>query len=341
MGATVVIGIAASALLAGGAAFTEGVLRSSLLALVVVLPAVLVQDTVRFIFFADSSPEQATLNDAVWGVVQVVAILLLAVAGADTSVSLLLAWGASGAVAGLIGLARLRLVPNPLLARAWFSEHFALGKHFAAEAVLVAGSAQVTMYSLGLVTNLREVARFRTGQVLMGPLNVLFNGARLSLISEGVRIDALSRAKLRKAAVVMGVTMAATALAFGTALYFAPSKIGETLLDEQWDVARALLPWFTLAAAGRGLTAASSSGLRVLGRADDVLIARAVIAPFTIVTSIVGAATLGAEGAAIALVSTAALSSWLYWRRFLTAVAEPVPAAPVPAAPVPDRAEQT
>lgn len=71
-----------------------GDLGHAFVALAVVLPAVLLQDAWRFAFFAAGDGRKAFVNDAVWGVALVPALILATAPGSEFG--FLLAWGASG-----------------------------------------------------------------------------------------------------------------------------------------------------------------------------------------------------------------------------------------------------
>ena len=91
-----------------------GVAGSSLVALGVILPGLLVQDAWRQVFFAQGRPAAAALNDAAWAVLQVGAVALLLLPGhVDSAWPLILAWGGAALGAALLGTAQSSARPRP------------------------------------------------------------------------------------------------------------------------------------------------------------------------------------------------------------------------------------
>jgi len=320
VGTACTAGVLFAVLVMGAAMLTEGPLSSGLWALSAVLPGVLVQDAVRFSYFTLKAPQRATLNDAIWGVAQLIAVVVLVRLDRANTPSLLLAWGGSGGVAAAFGLRQLGVLPGMRSVKAWLVGHRDLGPLLALEFFLISGPSQLTFYALGFATSLREVASLRAGQILVGPVNVLFRTARISLVAEGVRLNAVSASHLRRATIVTSATMALTAVIWGSALLLLPDDIGRWLLAENWPAAKRLVPLLATGAAARGATLGAAGGLRALGQARDALSARALIAPASVLAGLLGAAWFGAMGAAAGLGLTGVLAAVSYWRLFLTSV---------------------
>ena len=78
-GTAAVVGLAAGACVLAAAALLSGTTRLAFLALGLTLPGLLLQDSWRFSFFALGRGSQAFLNDTVWAVVLLPALVLLRV----------------------------------------------------------------------------------------------------------------------------------------------------------------------------------------------------------------------------------------------------------------------
>lgn len=320
IGASAGLGVLAGLVTAAAGVAVGADVGLALLALSVVLPALLVQEAVRSIFFGLGRPQLASVNDLVWGVAQLVGVVALLGLGYDDAAPLLLAWGASAAIAAVVGLWQLRLVPDPRRLLAWVHEHRSLGPWLAMEFLLTRGASQVTFYVLGWVASLDDVASVRAAQIFVGPLSVIFAAAQVSMVSEGARIAARSVRRLRRVAIAASSVLAVASAGFGFALWFLPEGVGQAFVGANWADARPLLPIMAVAIAGRAVVVGAAAASRAMGEAKRLLATRAVVAPVSVLSGVVGAAVLGAVGAAISFALTAVLSAVLYWRQFLQQV---------------------
>ena len=87
--------------------------RLAFLALGLTLPGLLLQDSWRFSFFALGRGSQAFLNDTVWTVTLLPALVLLRQTGHANVFWFVFAWGAAAAVAAAIGPLQARVMPRP------------------------------------------------------------------------------------------------------------------------------------------------------------------------------------------------------------------------------------
>lgn len=94
-----------------------GRVGSAFACLGVVLPGLLLQDAWRFAFFAAGAGRKAFVNDIVWGVALVPALLVAAHIGSVGA--FVIAWGGSAAVAGAYGCFQSGIRPRVTGARAW------------------------------------------------------------------------------------------------------------------------------------------------------------------------------------------------------------------------------
>jgi O-antigen/teichoic acid export membrane protein len=141
---------AVAGLLAGGAA------GAALLALSLPLPALLVQDSWRYTFFANSRPARAALNDTVWAVGQLATVWLLLMQGVNAVGPFILAWGGAAAVAALVGIYQAGVVPRPGAALGWLREQFALTRYLVAEYGALQAFSQSTMLIISAVASVRR-----------------------------------------------------------------------------------------------------------------------------------------------------------------------------------------
>jgi hypothetical protein len=288
------------------------------LALSITLPGLLLQDSYRFAFIAAARGRLAFLNDLVWAVVLLMALLIV-----PRSVTwFVLAWGGAATVAGLVGSAQARLLPQPLRATAWWREHRDLIPHFLAMFITMMGAAQLTLYAAAIVAGLAAAGALRAAQVLLGPLNVLFLGVRLIGVPEGVRLLRRSALRLRKGMTVLSVSLSTCALGWGVAVSLLPGKVGSELLGSSWGPARRLLIPFTIMMASAAVQLGAVVGVRSLAAVKLGLRAQGIEACLTIAGGVGGAVLGGAVGAAYGLAIAYVLEAAEWWWFFNRAVDE-------------------
>src|SRR5690606_14170097 len=128
-----------------------------------VLPALMLQDSWRFGFFAEGMGQRAFVNDMVWAVGLAPAMLLAAQYGdgdgsGDGSVlAFVLAWGAAAAVAAAFGWWQTGLSPAWTGTRSWLRQHRDLGPRYLVENVSISGATQLRAYGLGAIAGLADV----------------------------------------------------------------------------------------------------------------------------------------------------------------------------------------
>jgi O-antigen/teichoic acid export membrane protein len=301
----------------------DGPLRTAFLIIGSFLPLLLLQDSLRFAFFARGRAAAAFLNDAVWAALLVPVLAVLLSTGNASVRWLILAWGAAGGAAGLLGLLQARLFPGgPGVVRGWLHQHRDLVPRFAGEFAISSGTTQLTLFGIGGITTLAQVGILRAGQVALGPLNVLFLGAGMAAVPEAVRILSRSTKKLGRACQVLSVVLAFAALTWGFSLAMLPRAVGSALLEENWDSARSVLLPLTISAGGFGLAYGAGVGLRALAAAKRSLRARSVDALITIAAAVTGAALAGAVGAAWGYAISGCLRVPNWWWHFARAMKE-------------------
>jgi O-antigen/teichoic acid export membrane protein len=318
-GAALALGIAVGAgcVLVGFAA--GGVFGRALLALGVVLPGLVLQDTWRFAFFAAGRGRQAFVND-----LAAAAALpaLAALSGTTHAVGLFVfAWGAAGACAALLGALQARVAPAPIAAPSWIRSQRDLAFPYLGEFAAL-GAGEAALFGVAGLAGLAAAGALRAGQILVGPLRVLFLGIRLAAVPEGVRLLRDPRSSPRAAALRLSAGLVGVALAWGALLTLLPSSVGESLVGRSFGEARHVMVPLSLAMAGTGAVTGALIGLRALAAARRSLVSRVLVTPFMVAASIAGAAAAGAPGTAWAVAAVTWLSLGLWWRQFLGALAE-------------------
>lgn len=265
----------------------------------ITLPGLLLQDCLRFCFFARERPEQAFVNDLIWFVLLVPGMALLVATGRDTMTSLALMWGGSATVAALAGIIQSGgLFPAPARALSWLKEQRDLAPRYLAEMVTMSGTDQLLFFGVGVVAGLGAVGAIRGAQIVLGLPFVLITGVRLVAVPEAVKLAKTSLNRLQRSIVLMGAALAATVLLFGAATMWLLHPLGSALFGETWNpITRVLLPE-TLSQAAYGAQLGVLVGLRALAAAGRSLRARLCSGPVMALGAIAGAALNGVVGAA-------------------------------------------
>ncbi|MFD4370547.1 hypothetical protein ACFWPY_02990 [Streptomyces sp. NPDC058527] len=173
-----------------------GGLGTAFACLGVVLPGLLLMDAWRFAFFAAGAGRKAFVNDLVWGIALVPAMVLATRVGGVAA--FVLAWGASAAVAAVYGWLQSGIRPRPGGARAWLREHRDLGSRYLVENVANSGASQLRAYGLGVIAGVGAVGVIRGAELLLGPfLAVLMGLSLVTVAAAGLRALGAARRSLR------------------------------------------------------------------------------------------------------------------------------------------------
>lgn len=301
------------AVAAGVGLVLPGATAASLIALAVVLPVLLVQDSCRMAMFTVGKPAWAALIDGVWGVGQFVLIGVLLLLGQADVWLLLLAWGFAAGISGVVGLILLRARPAIGRALGWFKEQRSLIRYLFPEYLLGLGAAQFGMLFVGVVATADAVGSIRAAQVLLGPLGIIGTAAFQFAVPEMAARPAMS--SRRRAAFGLGISAALGAITavYSAVLLLMPDRFGAALFGESWAGASAALLAICLSSLASSQANGPAGVLYALGRAQWTFRINLVKGPFVLVTLLTGAAVWGATGAAWAffLIELAVLPAWL------------------------------
>jgi hypothetical protein len=287
-------------------------------ALGVTLPGLLLQDSYRFAFVAAGRGGKSFLNDLAWALV--VAPLFVAVP--HTVPGFVLAWGGAATVAAIVGIVQSGVLPTPLRVSDWWRDHRDLASHFLGMFAARSGSLQLSTYAVALFGGLAAAGTLRAGQVLLGPLTVLFLGMRLIGVAEGVRLLRGSPEKLRLGAGIASVTLGASACVWGALIFLLPGPIGSQLMGASWEPARGVVLPLSIAMAASGLQTGAVIGIRSMSAVGRGLRSQVIEGLITLLGGAGGALLAGARGAAWGLAVAYVLEAAMWWWQFHKAIAE-------------------
>ncbi|MFI8992978.1 hypothetical protein [Streptomyces sp. NPDC053542] len=286
----------------------------------VVLPALLLQDAWRYSFFAAGTGKKAFVNDVVWGVALIPAMVVAAHVGSVAA--FVLAWGGSAAVAAAYGCLQSGIRPRMGGARGWLREQRDLGYRYLVENVSLSGASQLRAYGLGAIVGVRAVGAVRGAELLMGPFLAVLMGLSLVTVPEAARVLRQAPRRLGPFCFRLGGGQAAAALLWGGALLLVPDRLGVLVLGDVWHSASQLIVPITFGVAGAGLGTGAAAGLRALGAARRSLRCQLFASACYVGGGLGGAVVAGTVGSAWGVAAATVGSSAVWWLQLRSALRE-------------------
>ncbi len=311
VGAGLLLALVASAGLALGSLAVGTDLRAPVLVLALVLPGLIVQDMGRYVAFAGHRPGRALRLDALWAVVQVALLLVVAAVAPRSTVTVLLAWGVAGGVSGAAFLALdLRELPRP--STAWVRASWGFSWRYLTTFATTAGVTYLSAVLLGTVAGVEAVGAVRAAQTVFGPLNILYAGMVVVLVPEGAG-DQWATDRYRRRLLTISGTLVVVAGAVTTVGLHVPAGAGEALFGATWANARSVLLPFGIVAGFGSLVAGAEIGLRAARAVRESLRVQLALAPLALLAPIVGGAQAGASGFAWGMAASMGCATVLWW----------------------------
>lgn len=309
-GAAALLGVGLSVPAAGVGFLFGGSVAGATTVLAIMLPFLILQDTYRLWFFSIEQPSKAAALDALWLTLQGLAFYLLVhFKGAGLN-SLILAWAAAGAAAGVLGRAMTAQPVRLRLGRQYLRGHASEARLLAADALLALGPTQVALILIAAVVTLDVAGVLRAGLIVLGPVSVLAQSVSYSFIPPLRRRIEQRRPITRSCAAVAGL-MAGIAALWALVVAATPAWLAEIMGRGLTTAQPALLPLavyvvFNAASLGPML------GMRVMLALKSALIVRCSLAPAGVVAPVVGGIIAGAPGAGwgCAVGGAATLTGW-------------------------------
>jgi O-antigen/teichoic acid export membrane protein len=302
----------------------HGAVGSAFLALGLMLPGLLLQDSWRYAFFAAGKGWAAFLNDLVWALL-LGPLLAAVIVSEHVHVQwFVLAWGAAAAVAGLVGAAQGKVLPRPSLVGQWYRTHRDLGLRYLGENMGYSVASQQRLYGLGAIAGLAAVGGLRGAELLLGPVNLVIMGiGSLVAIPEAAKlVNRGDMSRLRRFMIALGAMLAVAVVLWGVVVGVLLDWLGPRLLGETWRAAAALLLPTIAMMALLGVWSAAWTGLRAMGAARRSLRAQLFGASAFLAGALAGAVVAGAAGAAWGSAAGNLVACCVWWRQFGLAIRE-------------------
>ena len=294
------------ALIAG--ALIGGTTGLAFVALGLMLPGLLLQDSWRYAFFAVGRGHQAFVNDTVWALVQVPLLVGLKMTGHANVFWFIVAWGTGAYVGAVVGMFQARVVPRLVGATSWLIAHRDLGPRYMLENTGANASNTVLSYSASSILGVATVGAMQAANVLMGPFKILLFGLGMITLPEAAHVLRSSPRRLPLFCLALSGGLTLAALAWGAVLLVAlPLGLGHLVLGSLWRPAYPLVLPTVLAIAGNCASVGPGTGMHALGAARRSLRASMMNSAIIIPFGIAGALVAGVLG----LLYFSAAASWL------------------------------
>ena len=317
------VGVAAGAVCVVVGLLLSDPLGSVFVALGVGLPGLTFQDSWRFAFFARGRGSSAFVNDLIWTVLLVLALVALDSRGDGSAARCLLAFGLTATLAGVLGAVQASIIPRLTGVAGWLRAHRQLSVRYLAENVSISGASQLRSIVLGAVAGLAAVGYVRASEILMGPFLVVLLGISQASVPEASRVFHRNPRNLGRFCFMLGGAQAAAAVAWGlilmTVFRLGP---GPVLLGELWVPTAQLLPAITITLAAASFVTAATAGLRAMGLAHRSLRAQLIGSTAYAIGGIGGAVLGGAIGTSWGVAIAVCFSAVVWWHQLRSALVD-------------------
>lgn len=298
------LGWAGAAAFAALAVFLGGSTVSVVLPLVIGLPVLILQDTLRYVFISDKRPERAAMIDLVWlALFLVFAVPLSVLERFPVTALLVYCWVGAGIASTLVtshGRTAMRSgLVNATRASRWVRSGVRTISLTVSEFAATSGAGYALIFALPALAGREEVAALRGAQVLFGPVNVIVSAIPLVGIPY-IRQRRLETAK-RRAWPMAGIALALLSVSLLALIVSLPDSMGTLLLGLNWPLVEVVLPIYAAERAISIIGFARLAQLRADSRTATGTRARSVGAVVGLSTGLVGAARWGAQGAAVGI----------------------------------------
>jgi O-antigen/teichoic acid export membrane protein len=313
-GTAMAVGLVIGACVLAAVPALSGAVGPAFLALGLTLPGLMLQDSWRYSFFALGRGSQAFINDTIWVVAVIPALIVVHMSGRAGVFWYVFAWGVTGNIAAAVGPWQARVVPKLAGVFRWVSEHRDLGPRYLAEGATQSAAAQLRAYIIGLILGLAALGSVQASATLLGPMTILFLGTSLVAIPEGARVLRRSPRHLPLFCLAVTGALSAAGLAWGLFLLVAvPRGFGSALLGPIWRSTYPLILPSTLGVIGQGVSGGAGTGLHALGAARRSLRLTILTSVLYVVGSVAGALAGGAAGTLWGVTACLWIGATLAW----------------------------
>ncbi|MBT0770802.1 hypothetical protein KIH74_17800 [Kineosporia sp. J2-2] len=316
-GAAVALGLAAGAVCCLIAPVLPGhPARMTVFAIGLALPALVVQDCLRFVFIAAGRPLPAVVLGLAAGIAQITVVALLVATDHDSTVRITVGWGLAALLTAVTGCLTAGVRPSLRQVPLWFALNRHLTVRLSVDYLLGLGAIYLAYALIGAIDGLEAIGSLWAAQMFLVPAYVMIT-ATCSLVRPGFAARVLRGQSPLRPALVTGLALAAVTALWGAALYALPDRLGIHLTGESWQGAQEVLEPAVIGVVTVALAAGPTLGLRALGRGD--LLRRVALGQTALLLGLgaLGADLHGVRGAAVGLAAAHAAGSLWLWLLFV------------------------
>ena len=322
-GTALTVGIGAGAICTAAGLLLPDPVGPVFVALGVVLPGLTLQDSWRFAFFARGRGSAAFVNDLLWTVLLVLALLVVNSRGNGSAAVCLIIWGGTATLAAVFGSFQAGVLPRLTRATVWLRVHGDLSVRYLAENVSYGVAAQLRIFVLGAVAGLAAVGYVRAAEILVGPVLVVVSGISPVAVPEASRVFHRASGNLARFCFLLGSAQAAVALAWGVILLaIFDLGPGQLLIKELWMPTSQLIPAMMLFVTAVAFCTVATAGLRAMGQARRSLRAQLTASAAFLIGGAVGAILGGAVGTTWGVAAAQWFCVLVWWYQLRSALAD-------------------
>ncbi|WP_448625859.1 hypothetical protein [Geodermatophilus sp. URMC 64] len=286
------------------------------------LPLLCLQDHLRWVEFARGTAGRALLNDSLWTVCSIAALLFAALVTPHDVPGwlclLLWSWSVLPAVVVAVVLGRV-----PLTLRGgpgWLRPNRTLITSLVSDFGLTQATAQGATLVIAALSGPLAMAFIRKGQVWMGPTAVATMGLLSALQPILVQQAARGHAAAVRLATIAGLVGGGFFLAYGLVVLALPVDVATVVTGSGWPQVRPFVVPLTLQAAAGMLGGCLGLALRTTGLLQRQVRWRWVLGPASVASIAVVTLAGGPEAGTWALALTALITAGAWW--FLLATSD-------------------
>ncbi len=261
------------------------------------LPILLVQDSLRYVFFRRGEPRRAAAVDLCWVAVQVTGFSWLITQQTGGMIASTAVWGLGALVGAVVAMRILRVTPSWRELRQFVVEHSWVSLRLTADSVLVAISTYVIPVIVAAVSGLAAAGALRAGQTLLGGIGILVLGMTPVITIEVMRALRAGRSEMG-ILLTWALSLGAVGAVYGTLVLLLPESIGRALVGDSWPGASAVLLPLVLQGLVRGPYTGGFIILKARLDLDGVLRLRLLSCIPSVALPTIGAVLDGSVGAA-------------------------------------------
>lgn len=273
----------------------------------VVIPGVLVHDTLRYYHFGRSSPRSSAILDTAWLVVQFVLFATLMILGRASMVALTVAWGIGASLVAIVYLSKIRALPSIMLALQRIRSEVQMTSRLFVDAMLTAGAANCMPLIIGSLLGLSEAGYLRGAQTLMGGVGLVVMGLTPMLTVEAVKVVSAGGSIMRLVR-WWSLMIAIGSAAYGALVLLIPDRWGTLAIGDSFHGATLVLPALVCQAILRGPFTGTPALLKAQRRFDDLVRLRIRTSVSTVALPTAGAIFWGLEGAVWGMAAAAVVA---------------------------------